>query len=73
MRLRKIVLRQIFRSILQLLSSMKYESSSDVPVLLTTLFLRRDTPWRRKMKHRIGFKEMYFQIDFTCRIPFPVK
>ena len=52
---------------------MKYESSSDVPVLLTTLFLRRDTPWRRKMKHRIGFKEMYFQIDFTCRIPFPVK
>ena len=73
MRHNKRVFRQIFQWSSSVSSFNKEESSLDVPVLLTTLFLRCDTPWRRKQKHRIGLKVTNFQIDFKCRIPFPVK
>ena len=49
-------------------SSIKHDSSG---VVVTALFLRSASPWRRKLKHLIGQKEKYLRINFTCDIPFP--
>ena len=48
-------------------SSIKHDSSG---VVVTALFLRSASPWRRELKHLIGQKEKYLRNNFTCDIPF---
>ena len=51
-----------------MLSSIKHDSSG---VVVTALFLRIASPWRRKLKRLIGQTVKYLRNNFTCDIPFP--